>query len=140
VSEVKAEAKTGVAVLAHRDGRFLLGVRKGAHGAGDWGPPGGKPEPGEDLIAGGLRELYEETGLEGLHPRLVAETRDDFPEGVVFDTHYLLVEVAGEPEAREPEKCDAWEWFSWTGFPEPLFLPLRNLHAQGFDPLPASRR
>jgi 8-oxo-dGTP diphosphatase len=40
----------------------------------------------------------------------------------------------GEPEIKEPDKCERWEWFAWNALPEKLFLPLRNCKKQGFDP------
>jgi len=53
--------------------------------------------------------------------------------------HYVTLFVvadtpSGEPETREPGKCEAWRWFSWSDLPEPLFLPLATLRAQGFVP------
>lgn len=132
------EVKTGVAAIVFRDGRCLFGKRLGAHGAGTWSLPGGKPDAGESLEECALRELYEETGLIGSGTKLVAETFDEFDEsdgGLTFATHYVLVaEAAGEPEVVEPAKCGGWEWFDWDELPAPLFLPIRNLLRQGFDP------
>ncbi|XP_042640600.1 nucleoside diphosphate-linked moiety X motif 17 isoform X2 [Tyto alba] len=56
----------GVAVLLQAStGRILLTRRAGALSTfpGVWVPPGGHVEPDEELLAGGLRELAEETGL-----------------------------------------------------------------------------
>lgn len=47
-----------------RDGRVLL-LRKAPHlwGGDKWNAPGGKLQPGEDPVAGAVREVEEETGL-----------------------------------------------------------------------------
>jgi 8-oxo-dGTP diphosphatase len=52
-------------ILVDRRGQLLLQLRTSdAHvDAGKWGIPGGKLEPGEDPLAGALRETEEETGL-----------------------------------------------------------------------------
>ncbi len=39
--------KVGLGVLIFKDGKVLLGKRKGAHGEGTWCPPGGHLEFGE---------------------------------------------------------------------------------------------
>ncbi len=39
--------KIGVGVLIIRDGKLLLGRRKGSHGAATWSAPGGHLEYGE---------------------------------------------------------------------------------------------
>ena len=41
--------KTGIAVMIMKDGKVLLGKRKGAHGAGEFAFPGGKLEWGESF-------------------------------------------------------------------------------------------
>lgn len=39
--------RIGVGVLIFRDGKLLLGKRRGSHGAGDWSAPGGHLEFGK---------------------------------------------------------------------------------------------
>ena len=55
--------QVGVGVLILRDGKVLLGRRKGSHGAGCWSAPGGHLEFGETLEDCAAREVLEETGL-----------------------------------------------------------------------------
>lgn len=55
----------GVAVIGFNAAGEVLLEREYRHGLGRviWQLPGGLAEPGEDLIAAGLRELAEETGF-----------------------------------------------------------------------------
>jgi 8-oxo-dGTP diphosphatase len=125
----------GVGVIVVRGGDILFGLRRGAHSAGTWSFPGGHVDGDERVDACALRELSEETGLEGLNPQVVAETDDDFPEGLRYRTLFVRVDWSGgEPELREPEACERWGWFAWDDPPQPLFLPVANLRATGFRP------
>ena len=57
----------GVAILLTSLEGSVLVTRRASHlrtFPGVWVPPGGHMEPGETLLAAGLRELHEETGLE----------------------------------------------------------------------------
>lgn len=119
-----------------RESRILLGKRRGSHGAGTWSPPGGHLELGESVFDCASRETREETGfdLAGMHAG--PWTNDIFEqEGKHYVTLWVLaVAPPGEPELREPDKCDEWSWFAWHDLPEPLFLPLANLRSKGFHP------
>ena len=128
--------RVGVGVIVIREGRVLLGKRKGSHGAGTWALPGGHLEFGESVENCAKRETEEETGLHLKTIRPGPYTNDVMAsEG----QHYLTVFVqatpeAGEPKTLEPDKCEAWAWFKWSELPENLFLPLENLRNQGYSP------
>lgn len=74
------------AVVVH-DGDLLL-IRRG-HGpaAGSWSVPGGRVEPGELLAEAVVRELLEETGLEGACGSLVGWT-----ERVDGQHHWVILD------------------------------------------------
>ena len=129
--------RVGVGVILIRDGRVLLGKRRNAHGAGSWQFPGGHLEFGETIAACARREVREETGLKLGPVQLGPYTNDVFTaEGRHYVTLYAIARAPeGEPEVLEPGKCSCWQWFGWSRLPDPLFLPIRNLLAQGFDPL-----
>ena len=103
-----------------RDGKLLLGQRKGPHGGGMWAPPGGHLEYGESVEACAQRELLEEPGMEAISVQL-----GPWIENVMEKGHYItlftFVEAQGEPALLEPDKCACWKWFDGEDFPKPLF-------------------
>lgn len=121
--------RVGVGVIVpDRSGRVLIGLRKGAHGKGLWGFPGGHLEMGETPAACARREAMEEAGIEIDAPRLLGVTNDVFAP----DKHYITLYMAcrsfrGTVENREPNKLDRWEWHAWDALPQPLFNPVENL-------------
>ena len=54
--------KVGVGVFIVRNGKVLLGKRKGSHGEGLWALPGGHVEEYEDYWETCAREVEEEVG------------------------------------------------------------------------------
>lgn len=129
----------GVAVIICRDGKVLVGRRKGAHGEGLWAVPGGRLEFGETVEDCARREVLEETGLRiGQISQCEMATNDIFAsERKHFVTLWALAKLEDdqEPLNLEPQKCDGWEWHRWVDIPQPHFLPLANLkqrHSQ-FD-------
>lgn len=54
--------KVGIGLLLVKDGKILLGKRKGAHRAGEYSGPGGHLELLESFEDCVLRELEEEAG------------------------------------------------------------------------------
>lgn len=125
----------GASAIVVREGRVLLGRRRGAHGEGTFAFPGGKVDPGEHPADTVRRELEEETGLvaRGIVP--VPWTNDVFAaDGLHFITLHHLVDADGEPVVREPDKVDGWDWYGWDELPEPLFSPAAALRASGWRP------
>ncbi|MCB1005939.1 MAG: NUDIX domain-containing protein, partial [Acidimicrobiales bacterium] len=84
------------------DERLLL-VRRG-HGpaAGTWSVPGGRIEAGEPVQEAVVRELLEETGIEGVCGELVgwAERIDDGHHAVILDFAVTVLDAA-EPVAGD---------------------------------------
>ena len=128
----------GVAVIIENHGKVLLGKRLNAHGAGTWAFPGGHLESNETIEACAKREVLEETGLTVGAVKHAAFTNDIFTaEGKHYVTLFVLGEYqGGVPVLKEPQKCEAWQWFDWQNLPSPLFLPFENLLKQGFSPIP----
>lgn len=98
-----------VAAIAVDDERLLL-VRRGRGPAvGHWSVPGGRVEMGETLAEAVVRELAEETGLEGVCGALVdwVERIGDGHHFVIFD---FLVEVLvpSVPRAGDDAAEAAW--------------------------------
>ncbi len=128
--------RVGVGVIVIRDGKVLLGLRTGSHGAGTWAPPGGHLEYGEEVEACARREVQEETGLTlratsyGSYVSNVLE-----PEGKHCVTVFVIGWAdAGDPKRVEPDKCSGWYWFDWSAMPRPLFAPLQSLISRGYRP------
>lgn len=55
--------KVGIGVMIWKDGKVLLGKRKGSHGEGTYAFPGGHMEYMESFTDCVKRELEEECGL-----------------------------------------------------------------------------
>lgn len=117
--------KVGVACLVWKDGKFLMGKRLGAHGAGTWSVPGGHLEFGESIEDAAAREVMEESGLKVKNIRFLALTNDCMPDE---DKHYLTVWMeadweSGEPTITEPDKWVDQQWRTYQTLPSPLFEP-----------------
>ena len=123
----------GVGVVIRRDGRVLLGKRRGSHGAATWGLPGGHLDPGETIEECARRETAEETGLQITRTVNIGFTNDIFE---AEKKHYVTlfveaVDPGGAPQILEPDKCESWKWFSPDQLPEDLFIPFQSFVSQG---------
>ena len=104
--------QVAVGAVAIHDGRILL-VRRG-HGpaAGSWSVPGGRVHFGEDLREAVIRELAEETGLEGVVTRFVG-----WVERIGTDPdpyHYVILDFALDIlDATPPRAGDDAQEAAW---------------------------
>lgn len=100
--------------IVEREGRFLLVRRRNPPAADLYAFPGGRAEPGETPEETAIRELFEETGLQGSEPRLF-ETVELLPEDGRPESHFLLsvfrVEAAPETEAVADDDALEAGWY-----------------------------
>jgi len=125
----KKYPKVGMGVFVLKDGKFLLGKRKNAHGAGNWQLPGGHLEFNEELEDCAKRETLEETGVKIKNIRFSTITNDMFKkEGKHYITIFMIADwKSGEPKTMEPDKSEEWKWVTKENAPRPLFMPLNEL-------------
>jgi ADP-ribose pyrophosphatase YjhB (NUDIX family) len=131
-------AEVCVGAVSVVDERLLL-IRRG-HGpaAGDWSLPGGRVEAGETLAEAVVRELAEETGLEG-----VCETMVGWVERIGEDHHFVildfLVTILDRPDVLPAAGGDAAE-AAWVPLDDVAHLRLTEglaefLHEHGIVPV-----
>jgi ADP-ribose pyrophosphatase YjhB (NUDIX family) len=99
-----------VGAIVVEDDQLLL-IRRG-HGpaAGFWAVPGGRVESGELLVEAVVRELAEETGLEGVCGELVGwvERIADGRHFVILDFMTTLLDPTANPVAGDDAAEAAW--------------------------------
>lgn len=99
----------------------LLLIRRGRGvAAGFWSVPGGRVEEGETLAEAVVRELREETGIEGVCGELVGV------EEVLADGfHFVILDYAVSVLERvEPEAGDDASEAAWVPLTDVAELPL----------------
>lgn len=117
--------KVGVGVIIeNKDKKILIGKRKGSH-APFYSIPGGHLELGETFEAAAIREIYEETGLKIIDPKVIAVT-NNLRTYANEEKHYISVtlyvdQFQGIPAIMEKEKCEMWEWVDPNHIPKPHF-------------------
>ena len=126
------EVRVGAGViLKNSKGQILVGKRKTSH-APYYSIPGGHLEEGESFEECALREILEETGIviKASDIKVIGITNDleTFKESGL---HYISVILytdcyVGEPELKEPDKCEGWIWVNPENLPEPHFEASRN--------------
>jgi mutator protein MutT len=103
------------------DGERLLLVRRGRRpAAGRWSVPGGRVEAGETLAEAVVRELTEETGLEGVCDELVG-----WVERIETEDHYVILDfrvtIVSSIRPAAGDDADEAAWFPLNDVPD---LPL----------------
>ena len=118
----KPRPLVGIGIMIFKDGKALLGKRKGSHGAGDYAFPGGHLEHLESFEDCARREVREEAGIEikNIKFQFVANLTGHAPK---HSMHLGLIAdwASGEPKVLEPEKCEGWAWYDLDALPQPLF-------------------
>ena len=122
------------AIVVDHD-RLLLVKRARGWASGRWAVPGGKVEQGETMAEAVIRELREETGLEGVCGQLLG-----WAEIVEPDAHFVILdfEVTLLTDADPVAADDAAE-VRWVDLPDVAELPLVDglaemLHDAGIIP------
>ncbi|MBI3309134.1 MAG: NUDIX domain-containing protein [Candidatus Melainabacteria bacterium] len=117
-----SQIKVGIGILVFKNGKVLLCKRKGSHGAGEYGGPGGHLEFGESINDCAKRECKEECGVEIKNIRFLCLSNIKKYDGKHYIDIGLVAEwKKGEPKVLEPEKAENWNWYSLNKLPKPLF-------------------
>jgi 8-oxo-dGTP diphosphatase len=105
---------TCVGAIATRTNELLMVRRASEPGRGRWSVPGGRLERGETLAEAVVRELSEETGLEGICGPLIGWT-----EIIGEDHHYVVLDfevtILGTQDPTPGDDALEAEWVPvWT--------------------------
>lgn len=116
--------RVGIGVIIVKDGKILIGKRKGSH-APYYSIPGGHLELGETFEEAAIREIKEETNLELTSVEVISVVNDlvTFREE---NKHYISVILLarnynGSPVNLEPDKCEGLIWADPLNLPQPHF-------------------
>lgn len=117
--------KVGVGVMVIKDGKVLMGKRKGAHGEGEWAWPGGHMEYMESFEECAKRETMEEAGIQIKNIRFLRlmNLKHYAPKHYV-DVGLVAEWESGEPKIMEPDRMEGWHWRDMDDLPQPLFYTL----------------
>lgn len=103
-------------LLVNDDDHVLAVARRGTQDA--WGLPGGKVDPGEDLIDCARRELREETGV---HAHSLTELYRDVDDDGFESITFLADGWTGDPVQGDAGPVDWITWDTLTRGPFPMY-------------------
>ena len=129
MGQIEKKPMVGVALVVKNSiGEILLGKRKGSHGAGKYALAGGHLEFGESFEECCIRELKEETNLDGTSVEPLCFVNNPSVEKnsdiAHYVTLYFFVRVLDCDILKnvETDKNEGWEWHDICNLPRPLFL------------------
>lgn len=117
------------------DAILLVRVAPGYPAAGSWTLPGGGLHFGEDPAVGVLRELTEETGLEGEVRSLafVQSSAGVNPAGDAWHGIRIVYRVTISGGELRPEVDESTDMAAWVGPQEAAALPLDDLAREAIE-------
>ena len=120
----REKLKPCVGVVILKEGKVLLGKRKGSHGHGEYSFAGGHLEFQESFKECAERETEEEAGIKIKNIKYLCtatysrhENRQDVLIGFIADFE------SGETVTNPEETIGEWDWYSLENLPSPLFYP-----------------
>ena len=114
--------KVGIGVMIIKDGKVLLGKRKGSHGAGEYAFPGGHLQYMESFENCAKRETREETGMEIRNVRFLHLLNlKEYPPKHYVHMGLIADWEHGEPRTMESDRMGTWNWYDIDKLPKPLF-------------------
>lgn len=129
-------------LLLIKDGHVLL-LRRYNTGFqdGNYSLPAGHVEPGENFTQAIIREAKEETGVivteEELKTAHVLHRLNPH-ERTYVDIFFITEKWSGDPENKEPEKCDDLSWFPLTNLPDNTVPYVRQVIENSLKNIPYS--
>ena len=111
-------------IIENEEGKILVGKRIGSH-APFYSIPGGHLENGETFEEAAIKEVFEETGLSILQPRVIGIS-NNLDTYHLEGKHYISINMhtnqfTGEVINKEVDKCEAWLWVDPDHLPKPHF-------------------
>lgn len=121
--------KSAVYLILKRKGKILLARRyKTGWMDGKYSLIAGHIDGEESISTSMIREAYEEAGIkvkyEDLIPAHVMHRKSSDTEYIDF--FYIAKKWEGEPEIKEPNKCDRMEWFDLDKLPKNLLSYIKK--------------
>lgn len=117
---MKKPLHVAVGVIQGRDGRILIARRpRHLHQGGLWEFPGGKVNPGEDVISALRRELQEELGIEIRQTQALISIEHDYGDKQVLLDVHRVIEFAGDALGREGQLVQWAQVDELSGFEFP---------------------
>ena len=119
------QVRVGVGVFVLTPKGYVLLMRQGSHGAGEWSLPGGHLEFSETVEECARREVLEEIGCELEGVVTIPYTSEDFflEEGKHYITLYVMGITKDLPQILEPHKASELTFFTQIkDLPSPLFV------------------